>query len=457
MPLLLAALLVTAGALHSKPSRADKDDDLSIESHYLTQCSCTEANDTVKAQSIANTQPAYGVFNDWRIGNGQADFVRPGEAALGSIGLLVGYHQLLADGRSTADLDKRARAALSGFFTCWIPNAANRIDKGDASHKRTGFPQQIAYSSRFNVSSKDADANPGVTSEMLIAMWKYAQLTPNGDKVAYRQGQYALAHQMADYINSRVGADNLVHDNYGNAYTSDTSYAVAAFHAFAHWAQAQADLDTATYYNAQAALVSKALAPLQDPGPWGNYKRYQDAADNKPTYGPAGSETVDQTGFAPYEFDARPPGEAYARAVADWWDTGSSWHHTVTQQTGPYAGGVHQQDYKNNATYAGTPNGRYLYPGPGFQLIGAEWKIARATGDHALDARARAHYNFARSNGFWNADKHLDLYAGGFNDWVDPQTNAQQPETYKRFVDTSAYFIFATEMIEFSHDVNFGD
>lgn len=456
--LMLAALLVAAGSLQCQPSRADRDNDLGIESRYITQCSCTEANATVKAKNISSAQPAYGVFNDWRIGNGQADFVRPGEAAIGSIGLLVGMHQLQTDGHSTADLDAAAHLALSGFFTRWLPNPANQIDKSDATHRRTGFPQQIAYSSGFAVSSKDADANPGVTAELLIAMAKYVQLSPKGSGGAYRQSEYDLAHRMADYVSSRVGSDHLVHDNYGNAYVADTSYAAAAFHAFAHWATAQADAQTAAYYDGQADAISQALATLQDPGPWHNYKRYKDAADSKPTYGLPGQESIDQTGFAPYEFDARPPGEPYGKAAADWWDSGRSWHQAVTQQSGPYKGGVHQQDYKSDARYAATPNARYLYAGSALQLAATEWKIARARGnDPALDARARAHYQFARTHGFWNADKHLDSYAGGFNDWVDPTTGAQQPETYKRFVDTSAYFIIATEMLEFSQDVDFSE
>jgi hypothetical protein len=448
----LLLTLLTAGALLCRPAHADKDDDLWIESHYITQCSCSAANDTVGR--IDPRLPVFGVLNDWRIGNGHADFVRPGEAAIGAVGLLVGYHQLVTDKRSSPDLDAKARAALSGFFQGWVLNSGNQIDRSDGAHPRIGFPVQIAYGESGRVSSKDPDANVGVSAEMLIALWKYVQLSPNGDRDTYRAKQFGLAHKVADYINGKVGGDGLVHDNFGNAYVLDNSYAVAAFHSFARWAQAEGDAGTAKYFDGQADKVSAALGGLQDPGPWHNYRRFKDAATGRAGY----NGVMDQTGFAPYEFDARPLSEGYAKPLARWWDTGRSWHQTPTQQTGALLGGVHQQDYQNDATYRATPDGRYLYPGTALQLAAAEWKIAHATGNaDNLDARARSHYDFARRNKFWNADRHLDSVIGGFNDWVNPADGSQQPETYKRFVDTSAYFIFASEMLEFSHDVDFAE
>jgi hypothetical protein len=43
---------------------------------------------------------------------------------------------------------------------------------------------------------------------------------------------------------------------------------------------------------------------------------------------------------------------------------------------------------------------------------------------------------------------------GIFNDWVDSSNNAR-PATWQRFVDTSGYFIIATEELVFSSTVDF--
>ena len=97
-------------------ARADYYDNVWMESSYISQCSFTTANATV-SKSISTASAGYGALNDWRIGNGKADSVDPGTSAIGATGLLYGYARLKAAGRSNADLDTRAKAALSGYFS----------------------------------------------------------------------------------------------------------------------------------------------------------------------------------------------------------------------------------------------------------------------------------------------------------------------------------------------------
>ena len=152
-----------------------------MECHYTTQCSATSANATVH---LGSDRAAYGVLNDWRIGNGVADFVQPGEASIGAIGLLYGYQRLASNGRSNSDLDWRAKTALSGFFWSWLRNAANR--------NGYGYPVNISYNGAGDVTYR-GPGDARVTAELLIAMRKYCLLSPNGDRGNYQSQEYGLS------------------------------------------------------------------------------------------------------------------------------------------------------------------------------------------------------------------------------------------------------------------------
>lgn len=425
-PLLAAFTLL--GTAHS--AAADSYDDTWGECKYITQCSCTPANSSTS--SVPTSAAAYGILNDWRIGNGQADFVQPGEAAIGSIGLLYGYHRLTLAGRSTADLDSGAKTALSGFFWSWTRNTSNMV--GNA------FPASISYNSGYGVSSKGG-GDARVTAEILIAMWKYCQLSPNGDGTNYRAQEYTQAHSMADYVNANL-----------SSWTVDRSYGVAAFRAFSKWATAVGDTGTSTYYNNQANILSGLLANAQDKGSWHNYYDYLDGSGNGVYNG-----GIDQTGFAPYEFDARPENEQYAKDLTSWWNHGTAYNGAyLSVQSGQYAGGVHQ------FTPVSSTNSQ-VYPGSALQLADAEWKVAQAMGNYNnLYASAWAHYNFAKSavgsstgSGDWVNNATTDApFVGGFIDWVNT-SNGARPASWQRFVDTSGYMIIATEELSFSSIVDF--
>ena len=425
---MLAAAVSMFGAAHG--AMADSYDDTWMECKYITQCSCTAANSSTA--NVSTGAAAYGVLNDWRIGNGTPDFVQPGEAAIGAIGLLYGYHRLTVAGRSNADLDGKAKTALSGFFWSWARNGNNMA--GNA------FPASISYNSSYGVSSKGG-GDARVTAEMLIAMWKYTQLSPNGDGANYRSQLYSQAHSMADFTNANL-----------SSWTVDRSYAVAAYRCVAKWATAAGDSATSTYYSNQANTISGLLANAQDKGSWHNYYDYLDGGGNGVYNG-----GIDQTGFAPYEFDARSESEQYAKDLTTWWNSGTAYNGAyLSVQSGQYAGGVHQ------FTPASGTNTQ-VYPGSALQLADAEWKIANATGNYNnLYAAAWSHYNFAKSavgsttgSGDWVNNSTTDApFVGGFIDWVDT-SNGNRPASWQRFVDTSGYMIIATEELSFSSIVDF--
>ncbi|WP_434384776.1 hypothetical protein [Melittangium boletus] len=435
---LLAACLVVPLLLGASVARADSYDNVWMETYYITQCSFTAANPNVG--NLSTGAAGYGALNDWRIGTSRsADAVDPGTSAIGAIGLLYGYNRLVTAGRSNPDLDTRAKTALSGYFWSWVRNSQNHVVETVNGVKRVGFMQSpTGQFVNYDANGNRTNAFPGgaaATAEVLIAMRKYCLYSPNGDRANYQSQEYALAQQMAQYVDAHLGS-----------WTVDRSYAVAAFRAFSHWATAVGDAGTATYYANRANTLAGWLVAAQDPGAWGNYFAYLDGG-GKGVY----NGGVDQTGFAPYEFSARDPGEAYAKKLADWWETGTAYNNEpLSIASGRYAGGVHQW----------TPAvGRdtKVYPGSALQLADAEWKIARATGNyHDLYAAAWKHYNFALSalgagtgSGCWVNNGSVDGVVGGFVDWVDT-ANGARPAAWQRFVDTSAYAIIATEQLAFS-------
>jgi len=414
----------------SKTARADNYDNVWDECKYITQCSMSSANSTVG--NISTASAGYGALNDWRIGNGKADSVDCGTQGIGTVGLLYGYRRLTGAGRSNADLDGKAKTALSAFFWSWVRNGANQVNQSG----RIGFVSTASYDTSGNVVSKGG-GSAAVTAEILIAMRKYCQYSPNGDGASYQSQEYALAHNMGNYI-----VNNL------SSWTVDRSYAVAAYKCLANWANATGDTATGTYFNGQATTVSGWLANAQDKGTWHNYYDYLDGGGN----GVYNGNNIDQTGFSPYEFNARSGSEAYAAQVASWWDYGTAYNGiNLTVQSGAYAGGVHQ----------GVPTlSTKAYPGDSLQLADAEWKIAHANGNlNNQYNQAWWHYNFAMSavgsgtgSGCWVNNTSVDGFVGGFIDWVD--TGGNRPANWQRFVDTSGYMIVATEELAFSNQVD---
>jgi len=432
LPVVVMSLLMLGSV---KGALADNYSNEWDECNYITMCSMSAANPTIG--SVSTSSPGYGALNDWRIGDGMADSVDCGTQAIGAVGLLYGYSRLSAAGRSNSALDSQAHTALSAFFWSWVRNGSNQVQ---GSSVQTGFAATASYNTSGGITAMGGGSVP-VTAQILIAMRKYCELSPNSDRATYQSQEYSLAHNMANYINANL-----------SSWTIDRSYSVAAFHCLANWATAVGDTSTATYYNNQATTVSGWLAQAQDTGTWHNYFDYLNGGGG----GVYNNSNVDQTGFAPYEFNARSGSEAYAAEVAQWWDFSTAYNGDyLAVQSGRYAGGVHQS-VPANATQA--------YPGDSFQLADAEWKIADADGNANNEyADAWAHYNFALSpigsstgSGCWVNNSSVDGFVGGFVDWVN-NTNGSYPATWQRFIDTSGYMIVATEELEFSNDVNWGN
>ncbi|OEU80485.1 MAG: hypothetical protein BA872_02945 [Desulfobacterales bacterium C00003060] len=429
-------LMVSATALASPPPPVPFDySALYNECTYITLASMSKANGI----DISQDKPGYGAVNHWRIGNKRADSVNPGTSAIAMIGLLYGYNRLVLSGESTPELDSRAKTSLRSFFWNWIANTENQIIDGNGY---VGFPYNnpiaMEYDTNGDIKRKGTTANAGTTSEIMMAMSHYIEHSPNNDGADYQSQMYDLALKMAQYVD---------HGNNLSSWTSDRSYAVAAFRAFAKWADAMGDVENASYYRNKADVIANWLKLARDSGTtstnWINYFNYLDG-NGKGVYD---NENADQTGFAPYEFNALDAVDSFAQQVGESWDHGMyKGTMYMTEQSGHYAGGVHQT----------TEHYSRVYPGPSFQLADAEWKMGRIE-------EARWHYNAAMTPigsttglGCRVADDEYDAdgFVGGFVDWVDVTTGERPTNYWERFVDTSAYMIIATEQLFFNNEVD---
>ena len=122
-------------------------------------------------------------------------------------------------------------------------------------------------------------------------------------------------------------------------------------------------------------------------------------------------------------------------------------------------------DWRNYGTryrysFSPAPENNNLYPGPGLQLAKVEWKYARKTGDTVTLDRARKRFDWARSASYSN----LWLGSGGTQeanvpnglvDWRDATNYSHKADNWARFVDTSAYFIEVTLMLEYGVDTRY--
>jgi hypothetical protein len=418
------------------------------ECEYIVDCSFTE--DAQNHAEVERADDAYGAINDNRIFERGPDWVRPGEAAVGAIGLMSGAKMLHLVGE---DVDAYERV-LDGFFRTWILGRQQPVDAEPASPDRGGFFARVHYTADGRWQSSEPTST-AVTGQMLVAMWKYYEYLRDTGHVAeaadWLDAAWGTADRGGRFI-SRMMSDtwNLVRSNDSrlNLWTSDSAYAAAGLRCLSRWALETANPGAATYAQLVDRLAS-GMTAMKHRGTTPNFYRYRDASEGyAPTYG----DSIDQLCFLPYGIDVLDPGEGFCREISDWWTFGSSDGSNTVQMTShpTDAGawqhfGVHWHFYFDQR-----PENVRLYPGPGLELAKAEWKHACATGDPTLLTRAgsRLEWVVERSElWFGHTGESEAGVPNGIVDWRNENAFPDRAEPWFRFVDTSAYFIEAVLMI----------
>lgn len=453
VPFLLVLILTLAVLPVARPDPAPPwaADALAREADYIVNCSFTEL--TTNGGTVRTSADAYGALNVDRIYQRGPDWVRPGESAMGAIGLMAAAIQLKALGSDISRYDQ----VLSRFFPTWVLAKAAPILTDSADPDDGGFVERVYYGQSGNRIRNDP-ANAGVTGQMIAAMWKYYEynLAVGRPQAAndWLQQAWPLARAGGDFIRRNYNATyRLVKSNAGSSdlWVTDSTYAVMAFRCLDRWA-VTAEMERSFDYSALAAQIAAGLQGMKDDSTRKGFFRYR--TNGSPTYG----DRVDQIGFLPYEADVLDPGDPFCKAISDWWTNGSGGIKMTVTRDDP-------NDWRNFGThhayiFAGGLENNRLYPGPGLQLAKMEWKYARRTGDTTTAERAWKRFQWAFSTSYSNlwlgAAGTTEANVGnGLMDWRDATNYSTKAGDWERFVDTSAYFIEALLMLEYGVDTKY--
>ncbi len=432
---------------------------LAKEADYLVDCSFTEY--ARHHQEVQTADDAYGAVNLNRIYQRGPDWVSPGEAAMGVIGLMAAARQLRIEGHEIG----RYEAVLDRFFLTWLLARRQPVDMRPGGAADGGVLARVSYTATGKRQGQ-ISARTGVTGQMIAAMWKYAEHRRALDDApgarAWLQQSWPLARRMGDFLRRNYDARyHLLRPNAETAdlWVSDSSYGAAALRCLDRWAVA-VEQPKAFDYAGMAAEIAVGLKALKDHGAWKNFRRYRDSKTQ--TYAPTYGDRIDQIGFVPYEADVLDPGEPYARSISDWWTNGAGgvrmtlqttdahdWRYFGTRWRWFFLGSGKNQEANRN-----------LYPGPSLQLAKVEWKHARRTGDAVTLERARRRLQWASGTAYANLwlgapGSPEAQVSGGLVDWRDGALYPHKAEDWARFVDTSAYFIEAVLMLEYDVDTKY--
>lgn len=422
------------------------------EADYIVSCSCTGRSGNGSAASLSGSA-AYGALNDVRIGNHGPDWVAPEAAAVGAISLM----KAAAFAKAQSEDRQREDAVLNAFFDAWLTEHREGWVLDTHSPEVGGMAARVYYDGQGQRVRAD-DATPAATGMTVVALWKrYEYLMGTGRQGAGREWlmrAWPLARAAGDYLlRHHETRFNLVRGpaSSQDLWLTDAVAATDALRCLDAWANIIQRPDPR--YLAAASAITTGIAQMKERGDWANFYRLRrhDQEDTA-SYG----DCLDQICFLPYEADVLPPGDKYARKISDWWTLGGN-EFSMTPQT------TNAADWRYYGTrwhhyFVSHPENDYLYPGPGLQLAKVEWKYAAQTHDPEMHTRA---VNRLR----WAARKEYSaLWLGatdpagpddGLIDWRDSTNYPHTAETWTRFIDTSAYFIQVTLMVNFNQDTRY--
>lgn len=431
---------------------------LAKECNYIADCSFTELATHHSGTSTA--ADGYGVLNDNRIYQSGPDWVRPGEAAMGAVGLMAAAQRLHADSVNTS----RYEQVLDRFFQTWLVQHRQPVDDDAGSVDQGAIYGIIQYDSAGRLVSR-TNPNAGVTGQTIVAMWKYGEfLNAIGASSAaelWLQDAWPMARDGGEFIARNVNAGySLVRSNSTSQdlWITDSVFGAAAMRALGRWSVAVQQTPPRDY-EAAVGQMTAGLRGLADTGGWKGFFRYRAAAQGyNRTYG----DQIDQLCFLPYDSDVLDAGEAFAGSVSDFWTDGNGGANPIVMT--PYT--TDSADWRFFGTFLhhyfddSRPENRRLSPGAGLQLARMEWRHAVRSGDAQALQRAWRRFVWvadpAYSGLWWGGTESREAGVGnGIVDWRLVDDKAQSAQGYERFLDTSAYFAEVILMLYYGTDTSY--
>ncbi len=418
-------------------------DNIRDQCNYIADCSWSRwCTNHVQADKNRKS-PAYGVLNDVRINVPEGsyndplnakragpDYVRPGEAAMGIVGLMAGVEALDYGDQSYLPTERVRHLGVISLFFKW----AERTQNSDGS-----FPNTVVYDSNGQEDqTRRGTESVGVTAQVVIAEYKRSEYFKD---VQWLRNHWTFAEKAGAWLLSQPS----------NGQTNDQSYRCAALRCLASWALSVGKPDC---YSAAADTASAHLWEMADAAPDRYaFRRYLDG-NGLPTYG----GKADNTCYAPFETSAlsalmsRPgdiSGTPYASLISDWWT------QNMTYQSDPSQGTLLMKYDAPNVW-----NSR-LSPGGSLELAKIEWRVGRR------DRARERFYWVAVTSGLLNRNIEAGV-EGGIIDWrqdnnqslytskgIKTAAKLKTAAKWERFVDTSAYFIEVARMLWQDQDTQY--
>jgi hypothetical protein len=453
--LVTVSLLITAPATRPAQAATWAEDALVKEADYIVNCSFTEY--AWNHAAVQATSDAYGAMNVLRIYQRGPDWARPGEAAMGLIGLMAAARQLKAAGFDITRYDQ----VLDRFFRTWVLAKMEPVNTDTTSADYGGFWERIYYDAAGRRQKTDP-VNAGVTGQMIAAMWKFYEYqmavgnTPAADD--WLRQSWPTVRLAGDFLRRNYNPTyRLVRTNSRtrDLWVSDSTYAAMALRCLDKWATTPTEA-AAFDYRAVADSIVQGLQALQDNSTRSNFLRYRDS--RRPSYAPTYGDRIDQLCFLPYEADVLDVGEPFCRSISDWWTNGSDGMRMTFQSEFP-------GDWRHYGTrlrffLGGSPESNRLFPGAALQLAKVEWKHAHRTGDAVTLNRAQKRFEWVHSpacSNLWLAASgtmEADV-ANGLVDWRDATDYTKKAGDWERFIDTSASFIEVVLMLHYGIDTRY--
>ena len=442
---------------------------IKAELDYIVNSSWTSENkNSGRWYFIGSTDDIYGAINSNRVPYerfaGWYDWVEPGTASMGMVGMLQGTNYLYNNG---VDISKY-NSVIDKFFLTWELAHGQARNTDSNSPDFGAFMSRVDYDLYGNYETSNPNWKTDVTAQMMIANWKYYEYKTSINQIAnanaWINNAWQIQKNAADYLvrmydTTPAGSINLLPGNSStaeySAWTHFASYAVPALRSASSWAK-KVNAPYADYDRVADGLVI-GIQSMKDAGTWHNYYKfrpYENGVYGAPQYG----DSVDQLTFSPYETGAVSV-DAYAGEISDWWTEGDGGGVKMTYQSND------SSDWRYFGTrwhyyFDGRAENNYLYPGPGFQLAKVEWKYGNSTNNSTYTDRSQKRLDWAKGTAYsslwWFATGEIESkIPNGFQDWRDSNNYSHEAEVWARFVDTSAYFIEVLLMNETGLDTDY--
>jgi hypothetical protein len=428
--------------------------DIVVELNYLASASWS-AGHPAFGSTPKKADAAYGAISDFRIDKAGAESVHPGRSALAAIGMMEGLKALGALHCDDTNR-KNQQTVVDAFFLEWLSDfsaaagsdADAGVGDGGAAGPLAGMPNELRYDNNGALIFTSDEVSLLATAQVLVAMTKYVEVSGNE---GFREANFGLALDLANALVDKMDPTTKLVTDGTTARVEDNAFAALALRNFAGWTSFSEQSSLRPTFMRHAADIEEALQTFKDGTTYDSFMPVREA-------GAAASYAgfIDlPSSIAPYYSESVAAAEPFSAAASTFWTNGKAWTTPLTVLTdGPNLYGTRLQVFESSNPEIE----QRLYASASLKLARMDWLAYQITNNPEYKARAQGRLAFVRDkSGLWygNPLKKEGNAEGGILEWRNDTTNANTPDTAKRYVDVSADFIMDTAMIALGQTMSF--